>query len=177
MRTGNKQTDASDSHQGQSVKPLPNFQVSLRENTRGRVKPASREGGRGGVWGGEFGIGWRMWLDYWLTTLLVHHSDLDEKPAGGWILNLDYRRDSIWIYCLTAGRLTVTEASSLTELTEACSLGTSKVLVFCCCGEKPAPCYNLQANLLAKLRTNILKYKANLHVQREVSQGSKLTAI
>lgn len=43
----------------------------------------------GGAWGGEFGIGWRMWLDYWLTTLLVHHSDLDEMPAGGWIINLE----------------------------------------------------------------------------------------
>ncbi len=47
LGTGNKQTDASDSHQGQSVKPHPNFQVSLRENTRGRVKPGRGEGGGG----------------------------------------------------------------------------------------------------------------------------------
>lgn len=44
--TGNKQADASDSHQGQSVKLLSNFQVSLRENTRGRVKPSRQRGGR-----------------------------------------------------------------------------------------------------------------------------------
>lgn len=70
LRTGNKQADASDSHQGQSVKPLPNFQVSLRENTRGRVKPGGGEGGGGSV-------RWRIWN--WMTDvtwLLVNY------PAG-----------------------------------------------------------------------------------------------
>lgn len=91
LGTGNQQADASDSHQGQSVKPLPDFQVSLREKTRGRVKPGWGEEG-GGECGGEFGIGWRMWLDYWLTTPLVHHSNLDEKSSGGRIINLEKAR-------------------------------------------------------------------------------------
>lgn len=91
LGTGNQQADASDSHQGQSVKALPDFQVSLREKTRGRVKSGWGEGRRGEC-GGEFGIGWRMWLDYWLTTPLVHHSNLDEKSFGGWIINLEKAR-------------------------------------------------------------------------------------
>ena len=60
LGTAHKQADASDSHQGQSAKPLPNFQVSLRENTRGRVKRGRGVGGVGGgglTRGGEFGIG------------------------------------------------------------------------------------------------------------------------
>lgn len=83
LGTGNKQAD---SHQGQSVKPHPNFQVSLRENTRGRVKPDRGEGG--GV-----SVRWRIWN--WMTDvtwLLVNY------PAGaplrsGWetCWRLDYQ--------------------------------------------------------------------------------------
>lgn len=57
---GNRQADASDSHQGQSVKPLPNFQVSLRESTRGQAKPGSGEEG------GE-SARWRIWN--WMTDV------------------------------------------------------------------------------------------------------------
>lgn len=104
LETGNKPAFETDSHQGQSVKPLLDFQVSLTENTRGWVKPGKRKG-RAGVWGGEFKIVWRMWLDYWLTILLVHHSGLGEKPAGSWIINLEKAR--LLECCFTSGRLTI----------------------------------------------------------------------
>lgn len=70
LETGNRQADETDSHQGQPAKPLLDFQVSLRENTRGWVKP-----GKG--WWGVGGMRWRIWN--WMTDvtwLLVNY------PAG-----------------------------------------------------------------------------------------------
>lgn len=29
-----------------------------------------------------------MWLDYWPATLLMHHSSVDKKSVGGWVISV-----------------------------------------------------------------------------------------